>query len=147
MTDTNLSARLAVRDTLDRYMACIDLTDWEGVAACFAPDAQSLYNNDPTVLIGGREVARFIQRAIAAYASTVHDLGNCRIEVDGASAHAASRALIGVYLRETQTASIRAISYDDELHEIDGSWLITRRRHEPLWQFDAPAVAPLLVMS
>lgn len=139
--------RLAILDTLERYMACIDVKDWDGVADCFAPGAESLYNGDPTVLVGGHEVAGFIRRATAAYASTVHDLASCHVELrEDGSAHARSRALVGVHLADAEIVSIRAIAYDDELREVDGAWLISRRRHEAVWQVDTPAATPRLVI-
>lgn len=140
-------ARADIRDTLERYMACIDVKDWAGVAACFAEDSESLYNGDPTALVGGEAVAGFIERATAAYSSTVHSLAGCHVDLDGSRAHVRSRALIGIHLPTTDSVSIRAIAYDDELRAVDDSWLITRRRHEALWQADMPAATPHLVMS
>jgi len=145
MTQSELLDRLAVRETIERYMAHLDQGDWAGVASCFTDDAESVYNDDPTVLRGGVEVAGFIQRALTAYEGTVHDLANCQVFVQGDSATAITRALVGM-VRPVATVTFRAVEYTDELRRVSGTWLIVRRKHVPLWQSDIPAKAPKLTI-
>lgn len=110
MTRPSAEASVAIRYTLQRGVVCIDVGDWE----CFSPEAQSVYNGDAQVLVGGAGVAAFVQRATAQYASTVHDLAGCHVELTGD----------GV--------------------EAGGTWLIVRRQHVALWQSDVTTIPPWL---
>ena len=141
-----LVARLAVRETLERYLNHLDDENWDGVAACFTPDAISYFNHEPQALHGGGDVAAWLRRALAAASGTNHALSNLRVELDGDVARSDSRVMATLHWGEPGRGRVtaRAIRYRDELVEHAGVWLIRRRRHEPQWQYDALSARPQL---
>ncbi|NIL77279.1 nuclear transport factor 2 family protein [Rhodococcus sp. B10] len=135
--------KLAVRETIENYLNFLDNQDWDGIASCFTDDSESRYNHEEQVLHGGRGVANWLHR-LQAYTGTDHALSNLHIDIDGDIARCDSRVIATVHWGDNGVgrASARAIRYRDELVQVDGTWRIRTRLHEPKWQYEALS-APL----
>lgn len=133
--------KLAVRETVEDYLNFLDAKQWDRVAACFADDAQSRYNFEPTVLRGGNGVADWVRVRLGRYGATDHALSNLHIEINGDLASCDSRVTASLLLDVdgAQRISVRAIRYRDKLRRATDRWLIVERIHEPQWQYEAPA--------
>ena len=140
------SIKLPVLETMEDYLNYLDNQAWEGVARCFTDDAVSHYNYEPQSLHGGREVADWLHRSLQAYSGTNHALSNFHVDLEGAIAYCDSRVMATLHWGESGKGrvSARAIRYRDELIEVNGVWLIRRRRHEPKWQYEALSALPQL---
>lgn len=137
----SLRDRLSVRETIEDYLHFVDARDWAGVAACFAADAQSHYNFEPRILVGGLAVADWTRERLAAYLGTDHALGHLHIEFDGTRALCTSSVTASL-LHETggtRRIAVRTLRYRDVLECQGDRWLISQRIHEPQWQYEVAA--------
>jgi ketosteroid isomerase-like protein len=138
--------KISIRETVENYLNFLDAKDWAGIASCFSEDAQSRYNFEPEVLIGGSSVADWIRLRVGNYGATDHALSNLHIVVSGHLATCDSR-LTASLLYEAgaeRRISVRAIWYRDKLRREGERWLIYERVHEPQWQYEVPAHATRL---
>jgi hypothetical protein len=141
--------RTAVRDVLERYLFGLDRRDYRGLASCFASDAQAEYllsaSAPPDRLNGVDEIVAFLQQ-IEAFPVSTHALGNAEIRIDGD--RATSDSLVTATLLSGDAVSgrihVRGIRYADRFLRSTDGWLITHRRHTPVWQYDVVSHPPLL---
>lgn len=140
---TLLLSKLAVRETIENYLAFLDAKQWDGVASCFTADALSDYNFEPDALVGGTGVVHWLRTRLAPYLGTQHALSNLHVEIDGDSATCSSRVNASLLYEKDgeRRIAVRAIVYRDMLRRETDRWLIHQRRHEPQWQYDVPAQA------
>lgn len=139
--------RSAIRSLLECYFVSIDRKDWDSVATCFSTDSVSFYNNDPSELVGPESVVRLIKNAIGTLEGTIHSIGSIEIDVDGDKAMSWTSAIAHLPYQDRQIVSIRAITYIDEFEKREGTWKIVRRKHQPLWQYEAEMKVPHLPMN
>lgn len=138
--------RFTVREHLERYCACLDARDFEGVAACFTHDAEAAFGSgvgDADPLVGGKAIADWL-RVLDNYRESIHAVSHVTVAFDGAEADVGSllvATLIGGPERSGR-AYVRGIRYTDRMVRRDGGWLIRRRRHRPLWQYEALSQVP-----
>ncbi|WP_319423551.1 nuclear transport factor 2 family protein [Pleurocapsa sp. FMAR1] len=140
------SIKLAVRETMEDYLNCLDNQNWTGVARCFTNDAVSHYNKDPQSMHGGCDVADWLHQVLQVYSGTNHALSNFHVDLEGELARCDSHVMATLHWGENGQGrvSVRAIRYRDEMVEVEGIWLIRRRIHEPRWQYDALSASPRL---
>ena len=135
--------RLAVRNTLERYLVCLDRRDFPGLAACFTEDAEANFEVAPERLIGAHAIVDFL-RTIENYSASTHAWGNVSIVVQGDGAES-DLFVVATLLRgpaATGRISVRGVRYQDRLVRSSGGWLIAERVHSALWQYDVVARAP-----
>ena len=138
--------RLHIRERLERYCACLDARDYAGVAACFTEDCRATFGTgvgDADPLVGGQAIAGWL-RVLDNYRESVHAVSHVAVQFDGEGADVASllvATLIGGADRSGR-AYIRGIRYEDRMVRQGDGWLIQRRRHRPLWQYEALSQVP-----
>ncbi|MFT3797507.1 nuclear transport factor 2 family protein [Microbacterium sp.] len=137
-----------VLEVLSAYLSAIDRRDWPAVVGCFADDAQSRYEGAAGTLIGGAQVAQFVQAATVSTPSTVHNLANTHISTeDVGTVRATSFAIVHALRPADGILATRAIRYDDTLRHVHGRWFITARAHRALWQIEQATVPPQLILD
>ena len=127
--------RIAITDVINRYGTTIDAGDYEGLAACFTPDAVVRYGGGREFR-GGEAVAEFVRSMTVGLVAQQHLLGNHEIVLDG------DRATATTYLHATQIEGEEAGGgvvvtggiYRDVLVRTDGGWLIAEREMQGLWR-------------
>ena len=139
MSDTlaELADRQAIRDLVTRYACAVDRRDFDGVAACFTPDAET----DNTYFAGPiGDVLEKIRAGVSGFAMTMHVLGNHLAEVRGDTATSETYAVC--YHRRPGVPDgaqlVVAMRYLDELVRTSTGWRIQRRRATVEWQQHEP---------
>jgi len=129
--------RQAIRDLVTRYACAVDRRDFDAVAACFTPDADTDYTffEGP---IGA--VLEKIRAGVGGFAMTMHVLGNHLAEVHGDEATSETYAVC--YHRRPDTVEgadlVVAMRYLDDLVRTSDGWRIRRRRATVEWQHREP---------
>lgn len=125
----------AIRNLLYRYAECIDVADFDGLAALFAHGAVSAPGMKEPVR-GAEAVARFYRRSSRVHPDgtlrTQHLVLNPIVEVDAAAGTAASRARY-VVLQATPKLPLQPIiagRYRDRFERAGGSWRFALREIE-----------------
>ena len=128
-----LRARDAVLEVVNALFVATDDRDWEKVRACFAPRVHF----DMTSLVGGEAAALRAEQIVDGWRQGLqpitavhHQIGNCRVDVDGS---AATAFCYGIALHYRKTRSGRDTrtfvgSYDLHLIASDRGWVIDRFR-------------------
>ncbi|HWP66843.1 MAG TPA: nuclear transport factor 2 family protein [Candidatus Limnocylindria bacterium] len=132
-----LADRQAIRDLVTRYACAVDRRDFDAVAACFTPDAETDY----TFFAGPiAEVLEKIRAGVGGFAMTMHVLGNHLAEVRGDTATSETYAVC--YHRRPGVPDgaqlVVAMRYLDELVRTPAGWRIRRRRATVEWQQHEP---------
>ena len=132
--DRDLSAQAG--QLMNQYFGCLDLRDFEGVAACFTADASSEYGG--LKLERGRAaIVEFLQGAIGPALSSRHGATSVLAErTSGTTARCETAAVVYVVRAadgESPRLHIRGLRYSDELVLVDGEWLIGARVHRGEW--------------
>lgn len=129
-----LAARAAIHDVILRYARGVDRRDFELVAACFAPDATVDYGDFFRGEVGG--LIRAMATGLAAFATTMHLMGNHLVELDGDRATSETYAV--AYHRGGSAAKpfdlVMGVRYLDALDRTQGGWRIIRRGVEHVWR-------------
>jgi len=135
-----LADRLAIHDLLMQYWMNVDRRVWEPVKAVFVPG--TLVDYSALMPIGdavpAEEVVDRIADAIAIYAVTVHNMGNCEVHVDGGRATSESVIVAHhVYAdpgRQDGRMPIAGLRYHDRLVRTVDGWRIEHRRATTDWR-------------
>ena len=132
--------RAAIHDVLLRYARGVDRKDLSLVASCFTPDAAyegSLARGD----IG--HALEALGTAMARYQTTMHLMGNQRIDLDGDRARCETAAV--AFHRQGADGGLRdltvGVRYVDDLVRRDGAWRICRRVARVEWRRIDPVEA------
>ncbi|HLK11283.1 MAG TPA: nuclear transport factor 2 family protein [Candidatus Binatia bacterium] len=134
--------RAAIHDLLVAYARAVDGRDWEGVAACFTPDAECDYHFFRGTTA---EVVALIRDGLGRFESTMHFLGNQWIALDGDRAQVETYAI--AYHRRAGRDLTVAMRYHDGVVRRGDGWRIARRRLEVVWQRDDAVGPPTSVTS
>ena len=142
MNDTlaELADRQAIRDLVTRYACAVDRRDFETVAGCFTPDAETDY----TYFAGPiSQVLEKIRAGVSGFAMTMHVLGNHLAEVRGDTATSETYAVC--YHRRPGVPDgaqlVVAMRYLDDLVRTSAGWRIRHRHATVEWQQLEPARA------
>jgi ketosteroid isomerase-like protein len=125
--------RHAIRDLVTRYACAVDRRDFDAVAACFTPDAETDYTyfRGPIAV-----VLEKIRAGVNGFAMTMHVLGNHLAEVRGDEATSETYAVC--YHRRPGVPDgaqlVVAMRYLDELVRTTDGWRIRRRHATVEWQ-------------
>lgn len=140
MEPGELADRLAIHDLLTQYWMHVDRRDWGPVKAVFVPG--TLVDYSALLPIGdavpAEEVVDRIAEAIAIYAVTVHNMGNCEVVLDGDGATAESVIVAHhVYAdpaRQGGRLPVAGLRYRDRLVRGPDGWRIAHRRATTDWR-------------
>src|SRR5690242_5264739 len=112
----------AIRSLMSAYGRMLDLRDYAGWAALFAPDGEWV-GGDVYGTIGGRDdLLAFVTREFAATPPCVHMLGNIAIDVDGDQASGWSRWLLIDQAPDGGMRMALAGSYTDRFVRLAEGW-------------------------
>ena len=132
-----LSDRQAIHDLVTRYACAVDRRDFEAVAACFTPDADTDYSYFKGPI---REVLEKIRAGVNGFAMTMHVLGNHLATVHGDAATSETYAVC--YHRRPGVPDgaqlVVAMRYLDDLVRTPEGWRIRRRHATGDWQQSEP---------
>lgn len=135
---------LRIRTILERYFHAVDRRDFELLGTCFTDDVDFEFNLETKIEVKGRDalVARFMGMN-KPHASS-HSMSNTGITVTGNTARSTTFAVVHAVMAPGPDARvlIRGLRYDDEFVYGTDGWRIRRRRHNPLWQYEAKTVTP-----
>ena len=122
----------AIRNLKSRYAAlCDDHYDADGIAALFADDA--IWDSPGLGRFEGRDAIRaFFRRASAIFSFAIHYSLNGQIYVDGDTARAQWYLFMPCTLAEGDRAMWRASIDHEKYRRVDGSWLFSEKRSQPL---------------
>ena len=130
MADAQLRALLderAIRDVLQRYCRGIDRLDEELIRSTYHADS---YDDHGTFRGNGHEFATYVVKVLGEHAeSTMHDLGNSLIELDGDTAHAETYVTAYHVRKAGDDTVLETVGgrYVDRLERRDGEWKIAHR--------------------
>lgn len=118
---------------LNRVTLLMDSGQWQELAACYTEDALLFRPSDPNNGVQGREaiLASFHNRPPR---TSCHLLGNCVFEVrspDYVVANSKVWLMVGTATKHFPTSAdskLLAGSFNDQLVNIGGQWLIRQRR-------------------
>jgi len=122
----------AIRNLKARYAAlCDDHYDADGIAALFTPDA--LWESPALGRFEGREAIRgFFQRASGIFSFAIHYSLNGHIEVDGDTARARWYLFMPCTVADGNRAMWRAGIDHETYARVNGVWMFSHKRSEPL---------------
>lgn len=83
-----LSDRLEIIDVLTRYTVAVDRKDYADLQHVFTPDAVLDYSSPGGPIGPPAEVVPWIEKGLAGFARTMHQLGQIQVTLDGDSATA-----------------------------------------------------------
>ena len=132
--------RADIHDLLVRLVLAQDARDWDGLAACFDPDAS--YTHPGGVLAGVDAIVERSRNALAPLDASQHLLGSILVDVDGDEATAVSY-FQAQHIRTGLDAGERyaiAGTYRDRLVRSGGGWRIAQRTQEYTWREGNPEV-------
>jgi SnoaL-like domain len=145
MRGGELLEELALRRVMDRYLACLDRRDFDGIAACFTDNASIVYLDGRVSLVGGRALADYL-RFVTNFSASNHTVSSFAVQLDGATATMDTLAVAILLEGEADSGRllVRGIHYQDRLVRHDEGWLIDQRDHGATWQCVGNAVARYL---
>ncbi len=122
----------AIRNLKARYAAlCDDSYNADGIAALFAEDAT--WDSPGLGRFEGREaIRRFFQTAGDIFSFAIHYSLNGQIHVDGDNARAQWYLFMPCTLAEGNRAMWRAGIDHERYRRVEGMWLFSEKRSQPL---------------
>lgn len=135
--DGDLADRLAIRDVLDRYAYAMDRRDPALMRTCFTPDADLSYLGGLRTFTGAEFADRFVA-TLEPFGFIDHHLSSVRIVVDGDVASADVHICATMEHAAESVVLVRWVRLTDEFVREPSGWRISRRRHVPYLQYEAP---------
>ena len=122
----------AIRNLKSRYAAlCDDNYDANGIAALFAEDAT--WESSGLGRFEGREaIHSFFKGAAGIFTFAIHYSLNSQIYVEGDTAWAQWYLFMPCTLADGNRATWRASIDHERYRRVDGSWLFSEKRSQPL---------------
>ena len=137
----DVAGREAIADLIYRYASRIDAGDIDGVLACFAENCAAAYGNGAVTLNGKAELRSFFIKALDTdggnSTASSHFMTNVLVTLRGAEAEAETTAM-AVRNISPGKVTVRGLIYRDVLARAGGTWLIRRREHVTIWEFETP---------
>jgi SnoaL-like domain len=125
MTDPQSADRWAIMELKHRYVRCVDLREWDGLAATLAPEMTARYRPD-LITEGADALVAELRERLTEHRITVHQLGHPTVEIDGDEATAtwtmADRTICTDIGYVVEGASV---SHDSYRRDPVRGWLIT----------------------
>ena len=139
----------AIRNLKSRYAAlCDDNDDADGIATLFTEDATS--NSPGLGRFEGRDAIRgFFRGAAGIFSFAIHYSLNGQIYVDGDTARAQWYLFMPCTVADGNRAMWRASIDHERYRRVDGSWLFSEKRSQPLMNvpFDEGVGAAAVCLS
>jgi uncharacterized protein (TIGR02246 family) len=135
-----LADRQEIADLVARYARALDQHDWDGLAACFLPDAQYRYPGGQ--LDGAEAIVERCRNALEPLTASQHLIGTVLTSVDGDEGTANSYFQAQHVRAGTAGGDIFAIggAYDDRVVRTPEGWRIAEREQTYTWTDGNPKV-------
>jgi ketosteroid isomerase-like protein len=127
----------------ERYFHALDQRDLSAVGECFTDDAVSIYLGGDWEFTGRDALVERLA-VIKTFDSSIHVPTTMSFSVAGHVATGTVYAIAHLALadREATRIVVRGLRYVDEYSHDQQVWRISRRRQDPMWQYEVPAVNP-----
>ena len=126
---------IAIVNLASQYAQALDDCDWDGLGACFTPDAVVEFTANPEPLRGQQAIVEFIRTGRARFDVTQHVIGTPSVHVDGDTAQA-SFSIVAQHVVSRHGPTRRClvgVRYDDVVQRTEVGWLVAHRRTRRLW--------------
>jgi len=133
--------KFRISELLSGHFNALDDHDWDLLRLSFSDDATATYGAgtaDENTMQGGKTIVDRLIVNMGKVEKACHSIGNQFISVDADRARA--RIFAVIHLLAQDRILLRGVRYEDHLTKHNGEWRISQRKHEPLWQCEAPAV-------
>ena len=125
MQDPQSADRWAIMELKHRYVRCVDLRDWDGLAATLAPEMTARYRVDLSTE-GADALVTELRARLTEDRITVHQLGHPSIGIDGDEATATWTMVDRTICTDLRCVVEGAsVSYDHYRRDPKRGWLIT----------------------
>lgn len=122
-----LIAKNEIEDVLFRYARCVDRRDWDGLTACFHPDATDTHGEFSGT---PKEFIEWVRKRHATVPFSMHYMGNCLIEFLSPVTAAVETYFQAIQRRETEGegTDLEVFGrYCDRFERRDSQWRIAKR--------------------
>jgi hypothetical protein len=115
----------AIRQLKYRYLRCLDMKQWDELAACFTPDATASYGDGQYEFAGRDRIMQFLVESLGPGFITMHQCHHPEIALEGGRATGRWALQDTVLMTDHGLILHGAAFYDDRyLRGDDGVWLI-----------------------
>ena len=132
-----------IKAMLQRYFYALDARDREVLETCFAEDVEVQYHTGTAgqfTQSSAQSIVDYLIDNMQNYKARTHVGANMHVWIKGETATSVTHAV--ATLLKGERLVIRGLRYTDEHMKIAGEWRITRRKHQPLWQYEATPMQP-----
>ena len=128
---------------ISRYAHAVDARDVAETVACFTDDTHVEFDGGVEVVDGRDALARFFDGAFVSprmgrTGVSTHLMSNVIVTVAGDTAHVETQAVAYHASDDRETVIVRGLRYSDDCVRSRDGWLIGRRVHTSIWQYEAP---------
>ncbi|HEY4888052.1 MAG TPA: nuclear transport factor 2 family protein [Candidatus Dormibacteraeota bacterium] len=135
-----LEAKEAIKELKHRYMRCLDRNDVEGLAGCFAVDANTWYTDGKYTFDGRDAIVQFLGRRKRLSLHTAH---HAEISLLTPTTAKGIWALEDTNYREDGTVLHGAGYYQDTYVKVEGEWKIQSSGYDRTFEQVVPVVGTL----
>lgn len=126
------SDREAIEQLKYRYVRCLDTKDWDGLAACFAPDATADYAGLSFTDLAS--MVEYMRTNLPDEIYTMHHLHHPEIAVSGETATGVWYLHDKVFATPYSFALEGAAFYEDRYLRTPAGWLIAHTGYRRTWE-------------
>ena len=126
----------AIKRLKYKYLRCLDLKQWDEMAACFTPDAICSYGDGQYAFAGRDQIIQFLRDALGPHnLISSHRVHQPEIDLTSATTAIGSWALEDIVIETTSNTIIRgAAFYRDEYRKAGGQWQIKSTGYQRLFE-------------
>jgi ketosteroid isomerase-like protein len=129
-----------IQQLMASYAYAIDAKDYDGITACFTPDAATTYAGYSSMLTGHAEIRAHMKRALDALDVTQHLFANFIIDTEGDTG-ALKCDILAQHVRQGERY-IAGGKYKVEVRRSAGQWKIARVSARSVWSDGTRALLP-----
>lgn len=133
--------KIAIKAVIEQYAYALDRRDMDLMRSCFTSDADLSYLNGLRHYVGGDAFADSLLANLEPFGSINHSVSSLRIQVDGDKAEADMHIFATMEVKETSKVIVRGVRVTDEYRRTDTGWRVSKRKHMPFLQYEAPTAA------
>jgi hypothetical protein len=118
------------------YLRCLDLKQWDELAACFTPDATAAYGDGQYAFNGRDQIMQFLRDALGGHnLISSHRVQQPEIDLTSPTTASGTLALDDIVIETTSNFVIRgAAFYHDQYVKVGGAWKIKATGYQRLFE-------------
>lgn len=120
-----------IRQLMAIYAYTLDTKDYDGVTACFTPDATTEYRGHSLLLQGHAQIGAHMKRALEPLEVTQHLFTNFIIDVEGDTGKLKCD-ILAQHVRQGENY-LAGGKYDVDVRRVAGKWKISRVSAGAVW--------------